>query len=868
MSPYRSTSRISLAMASTVGGQRRILKHQGTVVEYIRKAVESGVYRTKEEMAIIMKQRKDGVEDLRVIMNRLRQDVIRGSHIQDYPTEYLILEQHPPILNPPRTPVRILRQLRAPPNPIHKLTKKYLKRYERQNSSSSSSVFSKHHHADAGGHEDPHTDPLTGGPVSSEEYYRRLLGVQQATNATTSTTSSSSSSSTSSSSHIQMMGGPTMYQKPVMVQKAYTAAMLHYELLQKQQQQQLQPLGTDKVMKQVDEMLSQQVSYEQSVARERRNNILQHALENSTTSTTTTTSNSSGGTTGPDGSWSQQMMRNKNSKPTKATKKGKDQQPQAVATSSTTSADEPFPFAKIRMEMSQPVSSTLEEDEKNHKNDNYDDDESETTTKSTKKLEKNENDDDGEEDDLSNTIDSIFHSDPITIEGMMRWSERLNAVPYKEWTIGASTALDHWIARQVLKLSELTWQSTLEAYDTHHLNIGRDIVACREAIFPETMVHVNRMQQELDEEAFDDMKSSAALEEAKVVDDDQNLFGIETSSTPSLMGDINETRSIEDLLQRLGGLRSPDEVTEPLIPMPSADGEKSVEQEDDGITNLDLKINKLVNELQNWRRRNVEVPYDQWEPMDQDKFQEWMKKYVQTVSSEAEKRHEQRNKGKTNLDLVDYEETRIALLADPPMSAAESNEFWSQLQDESMIELLLDNMIEDGPPPGASILHKSFWDLPRNAQLQQLLNLGAIRPLLDEYTQETDRLRFLQRHGDAILTGVPLEHLVPDPAGPIKASDLSRDIVTALRIGDQERFRLERLPYKAFAPTADNDVDHDPQIRRQRHQDAFEKSRLLFKAWNAHKAGRARFEEKLFQSGRLGLRYNDELDINAKKTKK
>jgi hypothetical protein len=827
MSPYHPTSRICFAMASTVGGQRRILKHHGSVVDYIRKAVDSGVYRTKEELEIVIKQRKDGIEDLRVIMDRLRQDIVRGSHIQDYPTEYLILEQHPPILDPPRTPVRILRQLRPPPNPLHKLTKKYLKRYERQ---TSSSILSKRQASD-------HTDPHTGGPVSSEEYYRRLLGVQQAANAT-----SSSSYSTGSN---QMLGGPTMYQKPVVVQKAYTAAVLHYDLLQKQQHDPSAARGNDNIMKQVDEMLSQQVSYEQSVARERRNNIMQHALENSSADIDTPSSLSKK-------LINRDKKRNK-SKPIEKTKEDQNKTEPAI------SANEPFPFAKLGMDTSKPFFILDGNDGTASVNA---EDESETATKHTKSDEAQEEEDD--DDDPSNTMDSIFHSDPNTIEGMMRWSERLNAVPYAEWTIGASTALDHWIARQVLKLSELTWQSTLEGYDAHHLNIGRDIVACREAIFPETIVHANRMQQEMDSEAFDDMKSSTALEEEKVVDEDQNLFGVETSSKPSLMGDFNETRSIEDLLQRLGGLRSPDAAVEPLIPMPSASA-PSVEEEDD-IADLDLKMNKLVNELQNWRRRNVEVPYDQWEQVDQQKFHSWMKKYVKTVSTEAEKRYEYRSKGQNDLDMVDYEETRIALLADPPVSPDESNEFWSQLQDESMIEILLDNMIDDGPPPGASILHKSFWDLPRNTQMEQLLNLGAIRPLLDEYTKETDRLRFLQRYGDVILTGVPLEHLVPDPTGPIKTSDLSRDIVTEMRIGDQERFRLETLPYKAF--TADtNDDETDQQQQRKRHQDAFEKSRALFKAWNAHKAGRARYEEKLFQSGRLGLRYNDELDINAKKSK-
>ena len=60
--------------------------------------------------------------------------------------------------------------------------------------------------------------------------------------------------------------------------------------------------------------------------------------------------------------------------------------------------------------------------------------------------------------DDTSTLPSILHSKPRAIEGMAMWSQRLKAVPYREWTIGASTALDHWIARVILELEEDVWQ--------------------------------------------------------------------------------------------------------------------------------------------------------------------------------------------------------------------------------------------------------------------------------------------------------------------------------------------------------------------------------------------------------------------------
>jgi hypothetical protein len=161
-------------------------------------------------------------------------------------------------------------------------------------------------------------------------------------------------------------------------------------------------------------------------------------------------------------------------------------------------------------------------------------------------------------------------------------------------------------------------------------------------------------------------------------------------------------------------------------------------------------------------------------------------------------------------------------------------------------------MRQDGAPAGASILQAAFWSLNYDDQLERLLNPGALRPLLDEYTSESDRTKFLQRHGGTLLAGVELEHLVEDPEGPIRYGDLDGSTADELNVSKDARFRLEMRPYQS-----------------SQDMSAQEKTRVLFMAWNQHKAGRARYEERLFQTGRLGLRYSDRVptddDVDEKK---
>jgi hypothetical protein len=70
---------------------------------------------------------------------------------------------------------------------------------------------------------------------------------------------------------------------------------------------------------------------------------------------------------------------------------------------------------------------------------------------------------------------SMLHSEhQRSFEGMMKWTKRLQAVPYKQWSVGGSVALDHWIARRVLGISEETWLELLEGDSPGLLGRGRE----------------------------------------------------------------------------------------------------------------------------------------------------------------------------------------------------------------------------------------------------------------------------------------------------------------------------------------------------------------------------------------------------------
>jgi hypothetical protein len=710
-------------MASTRGGMRRILKQRLPTVEYIRRAVETGVYRSNDELEKVRKERRDSADDLKTIMNRFRQDVVRGSNIHDYPIEYRILKQHPPLPDPPRIPARIAKKMKERDNPAEKLVHKILERQQQQGGSGfaskkkKASSFSKRGGGGTkGGAGASGAAAAPPPPQTTDEYYRRLFGASARAPSR----------------------GTAMGQKPAYVQKAYAAAIKCFEL------QRTTPggLSEDEALARVDELLAEQEQHERTKSSERAKWAQEYAK--------------------------QQQQQQKQSKEAAGEVK-KVSPTRAAAASDGTTVD----------------GGAAAEDPTGSSN--------------------------GDE----TALRSIFADNPRGIEGMMKWGERLSAVPYRHWTVGASTALDHWIARQVLRLSEETWEALLEgSTDPGLLSRGRDIIKVRQSLFPETLLGFVDAEPILSSE--DDQHDADA---------EENL----SSSSPSK--DSTE-KTIDELLASLGGLSMPAGTSSSKGGGDKASHQRSSSwldlDDDDDATDLDRKVTKLVNELQDWRRRNVEQPYAAWPKSEKEEFDAWMRRYVSAVSSDAARA------------TVDYDSTREALLSQPPVAEDDAAAFWDSLQDEGRAVALLETMRHSGPPPGASILHAAFWELPYHTQLERLMNLGALRPLLDEYAKESDRIRFLQRYGDTLLAGVELEHLVPDPNGPVRAGDLG-PAAAGLNVASDDRFRLALLPYRG-----------SPDLS------ADERSRALFAAWNEHKAGRARYEEKLFRTGRLGLRYDDE----------
>ena len=184
--------------------------------------------------------------------------------------------------------------------------------------------------------------------------------------------------------------------------------------------------------------------------------------------------------------------------------------------------------------------------------------------------------------DEDNAMSMLYSENQRAFEGMVSWTQRLQAIPYKQWTVGATTAMDHWIAKRVLGLSEETWLALLEGDSPELMGRGRDIVMARHALFPETILEGE--ESSLQEE--DD-------------DDDQE-------------GDPSADDDLDALLATLGGWNT--------------DETKKFDWKDDGgaseseLGEGDNTILELTAQLQDWRAKNVETPFDNWADDQKQKF--------------------------------------------------------------------------------------------------------------------------------------------------------------------------------------------------------------------------------------------------------
>lgn len=217
--------------------------------------------------------------------------------------------------------------------------------------------------------------------------------------------------------------------------------------------------------------------------------------------------------------------------------------------------------------------------------------------------------------------------------------------------------------------------------------------------------------------------------------------------------------------------------------------------------------------------------------------QKWLTDYLSLVTTESD-------------GEVDISATRDALLSEPSLSRESSDAFWSQVQDEADAEILLHSLHEKGSQAteGESEAEKKsreelevFLSLPYEKQLRQLVSLGTMRPILDEYYKESDRMKFMDRFGETLLEGMEIEHLVSDPDGNISMEDVGKDFLMKKdNIDANAKFSIKKVLYG---------TDEYGMTRSER-------ARMLFRAWNMHKAGRARYAESQFKRGKMPLKRN------------
>lgn len=490
---------------------------------------------------------------------------------------------------------------------------------------------------------------------------------------------------------------------------------------------------------------------------------------------------------------------------------------------------------------------------------------------------------DGGEKNDTTTLPSILHDRPRAIRALNIWSARLSSVPYTKWTIGAATALDHWIAREVLQMSEQTWSRVLEGGGTDAYTIAssssdilpggesrrglldrmRDIVMVRGALFPETLVASSG-------------ESGGSTGEGELrgdLDDDLDL---------SKKGSATE-KSIDELLASLG--MDDDDDDDFKFDDDNFTTKSDEENDADDLNGInDDKMTAIMDELQIWRSRNVSSPYESWDADRKTEFdvsiycvlnqtscvlllltsliyvpqpftQQWIDSYITALYPDADS------------SSVDKEATRLSILSERPIDTKKTEEFWSSIGSETDAELFLKDyrtraeeklnllwevtltLTDEDKKLQAEL--EAILSVPYAVQLDKIVNMGTLRPILDDYAPMKERNAFLEKYAPFFLEGLVMEHLVPDPDGPIGLDDVSADL--------REELSKEWTPSIGLAEGLDDAGKPRFAIKMVAYgTDEFgtsraERARELYQLWNEHKANRARFEEALFKRGHLRL---------------
>ena len=199
-------------------------------------------------------------------------------------------------------------------------------------------------------------------------------------------------------------------------------------------------------------------------------------------------------------------------------------------------------------------------------------------------------------------------------------------------------------------------------------------------------------------------------------------------------------------------------------------------------------------------------------------------------------------------NAVSYDDFSQALLADGPIDQETSHMFWEAVSTragaEQVAQVLTENADMAAMAARYGVVDTNLGSDDANSMADALWNVGALRPLLDEYFPENERQAFLNKYGDILLEGLPLEHIAvasseqDDQQDTVPASSLPASWAASLP--STARIRLQMVAYRS-------NVDDD-----------------LYALWKEHKAGRARYEEKLFRTKRLGLVYGEDARLHDK----
>jgi len=406
--------------------------------------------------------------------------------------------------------------------------------------------------------------------------------------------------------------------------------------------------------------------------------------------------------------------------------------------------------------------------------------------------------------DKDSTIPSILHNKPRIALQLAAWGDRLRQVPYAQWTIGAVTALDHWIAIHILEISEENWERMLAGDEDIGTSRINDLLVIRGALFPETLQDDPYTSTNLNDNDDEEDVSMQSINQIL-----QDLSANTNDEDDDLINSINDD---EDDVGANTPFSFDDDDEDILLP-------ESAKRDD-------VKL-KLIQELQVYRNmHHNKTPYNEWSEEDKTKFDTFFDDYISFFIMPHERKH------------LDIDETKQRLLNMLPNSKDENDAFWKQLEDETTVELFLDELKKKSESKNEDVpsAMKEFLDLPYQEQKERLITLSTLRPIYDEYGSEQRYDEFFEQNKEILLKTIPMETLVEDN----EDGHITSDDITGSSILDDVKNKKFKLSMEEYGT-----------------DELYQRKKKMLDVWRLYKLKRATVEEEMFKEGELGLKYKE-----------